>query len=104
MKKLLWWLIAGTKGGLNRAKIIEALHKRPYNAHQLCEMLGVDYTTARHHIEVLEKDKLVSPTGDKYGNMYFLTPVMEENYKMFEEILEQLGNNKISVDRNKGGE
>ncbi len=104
MKKLLWWLIAGTKGGINRAKIIETLRKRPYNANQLSEILGVDYTTARHHVDVLVKENLISPTGDKYGNMYFLTPLMEENYGVFEEILERIGNNKIGGDKDiKGG-
>jgi hypothetical protein len=27
MKKILWWLIAGTKGGVNRARIINVLEK-----------------------------------------------------------------------------
>ncbi|HIE30965.1 MAG TPA: ArsR family transcriptional regulator, partial [Methanosarcinales archaeon] len=35
MKRMLWWLIAGTKGGVNRARIIKILHERPYNANQL---------------------------------------------------------------------
>jgi hypothetical protein len=34
MKRLLWWLLAGTRGGRNRARIIMALHERPYNANQ----------------------------------------------------------------------
>ncbi|HPX77955.1 MAG TPA: ArsR family transcriptional regulator, partial [Methanobacterium sp.] len=32
MKKLLWWLIAGSSGGPNRARIILMLNERPYNA------------------------------------------------------------------------
>lgn len=39
MRKLLWWLIAGSTGGPNRAKIIMTLHERPSNAHQLSEKL-----------------------------------------------------------------
>ncbi len=90
MKKLLWWIIAGTKGGINRARIIESLHQRPYNAHQLAEKLGLDYKTVRHHIKVLEQNRVISSSGEKYGMMYFLSPQMEESYEIFEEIRGQM--------------
>ncbi len=45
MKQILWWLIAGSKGGINRARIIMALKKRPYNANQLTQLFGLDYKT-----------------------------------------------------------
>lgn len=91
MKKLLWWLIAGMKGGLNRAKIIKALNDRPYNANQLSEELELDYKTIRHHIKVLEDNGIIKSTGGKYGKMYFLTAGMESNYDVFNEIWEQIG-------------
>ena len=92
MKRLLWWLIAGTKGGLNRAKIIMILHDRPYNAHQLTEELGLDYKTVRHHLKVLQKNDIVTITGAKsYGAMYFLSDLMEQHYGLFQEIWEQIG-------------
>jgi DNA-binding transcriptional ArsR family regulator len=91
MKKLLWWLIAGMKGGLNRAKIIKALNDRPYNANQLSEELQLDYKTIRHHIKVLEDNNIIKSTGGKYGKMYFLTTSMENNYDVFNEIWEQIG-------------
>jgi len=53
LRQLLWYLIAGTRGGMNRARILEALHERPYNANQLSETLGLDYRTIRHHLELL---------------------------------------------------
>ncbi|MEN6329543.1 winged helix-turn-helix transcriptional regulator [Methanobacterium sp. CWC-01] len=90
MKKLLWWIIAGTKGGVNRARIIESLHQRPYNAHQLAEKLDLDYKTVRHHIKVLEQNRVISSSGEKYGMMYFLSPQMEESYDIFEDILGQM--------------
>ena len=93
MKKLLWWLIAGKRGGINRARIIKALADRPYNTHQLSEELDLDYKTVRHHIKILEKNKIVKPTGDKYGKLYFLSEEMEENYGIFEEIWEKIGIN-----------
>ncbi len=91
MKRLLWWLIAGTKGGVNRARIIKALHDRPYNANQLSEVLGLDYKTIKHHLKVLSKNGVVTLAGDGYGAMYFLSSVMEGNYALFEEIWEKIG-------------
>ena len=91
MKKLLWWLIAGMKGGLNRAKIIKALDNRPYNANQLSEELKLDYKTIRHHIKVLKDNGIIKSTGEKYGKMYFLSENMEKNYDVFNEIWEQIG-------------
>ncbi len=47
MKRVIWWLIVGTKGGVNRARIIRALMERPSNANQLTEL--PDYAGA--HLE-----------------------------------------------------
>lgn len=91
MKRLLWWLIAGTKGGINRAKIIVALKERPYNANQLAEVYDLDYKTVRHHIDVLLDNKIITTSGEKYGAMYFLSKSMEENYEVFEEIWNKIG-------------
>jgi len=91
MKKLLWWLIAGMKGGINRARIIKTLNERPYNANQLSEELNLDYKTVRHHIKVLEQNNIIKATGEKYGKMYFLSDNMEQNYDVFNEIWEQIG-------------
>ena len=90
-RHLLQWLIAGSRGGVNRARIIETLYKDPMNANQLGEALEVDYRTIRHHLDVLEKNGLVTSMGDRYGKMYFLGPDLEENYKDFEEIWERIG-------------
>ncbi len=91
MRKLLWWLIAGSTGGPNRAKIIMALHQRPYNANKLSEVLNLNYKTVRHHIKVLEENKVItSPGKRKYGEMYFLTDKMAENFDTFQGIWEEL--------------
>jgi len=90
MERVLWWLIAGTKGGNNRAKIISTLHKRPYNANQLSKMLNMDYKNVRHHIKVLEDNKVILSSGDKYGNMYFLSSEMKNNYELFEHIWHEI--------------
>ena len=98
-RHLLHWLIAGSRGGVNRARIIGILREEPQNAHQLTGLLGVDYRTVRHHISVLKKNGVVTSMGDRYGMMYFLTHEMEENYDVFEEIWTRFGKKE-----NKGDE
>jgi DNA-binding transcriptional ArsR family regulator len=91
LKYLLGWLIAGTRGGPTRAKMIEALKESPQNANQLATLLKMDYKTMRHHLEVLEKNKIITSVGDRYGATYFLSQTMEDNYAMFEEIVKKIG-------------
>lgn len=91
MKQVLWWLIAGSKGGVNRARIIQLLHERPYNANQMTQSLHLDYKTIRHHLEVMKKHQVITSMGDGYGAMYFLTEQMEAKYDDFIEIWDQLG-------------
>jgi len=90
LKYLLGWLIAGTRGGLTRAKILMAIKETPQNANQLASRLKMDYRTIRHHLEVLEKNKIIVSAGEGYGTTYFLSQVMEENYALFEEILKKI--------------
>lgn len=91
MKRLLWWLIAGSRGGANRAQMIRALKERPYNAHQLAEAMHLDYKTVRHHLKVLADNSVVVLSGkEQYGAMYFLSPQMEQNYQDFLDILAQV--------------
>jgi DNA-binding transcriptional ArsR family regulator len=90
LKYLLGWLIAGTRGGVTRAKIIQTLRENPQNANQLANSLEMDYRTIRHHLKLLLKNRIVTSTGDGYGNTYFLSTELEENYPLFEEIVNKL--------------
>jgi DNA-binding transcriptional ArsR family regulator len=83
---LLGWLIAGTRGGVTRVRIIEVLRDKPQNANQFATLLSMDYKTIRHHLDVLEKNRLITSIGDRYGVTYFLSQIMEDNYSLFEEI------------------
>jgi len=92
MKRLLWWILAGTKGGPNRARIILLLNERPLNANQIAQQLELDYKTVRHHLAMLQENGIiVTSGGGKYGSLYFLSTVTEENYSTFIEIWEQIG-------------
>ncbi|HMK54550.1 MAG TPA: winged helix-turn-helix domain-containing protein [Methanobacteriaceae archaeon] len=90
MRKLLWWLIAGSTGGPNRAKIIIALHERPANAHQLSDKLELNYKTVRHHLKVLADNNIITSTGKKYGELYFLSDRMESEYETFQDIWSEI--------------
>jgi DNA-binding transcriptional ArsR family regulator len=92
MKRLLWWLLAGSRGGENRGRILLALREMPRNAHQLSEGLGLDYKTVRHHLKVLQENNVVAPSGpDQYGAVYLLTPAMEQAMPLFDEIWARIG-------------
>ena len=90
LRYLLGWLIAGTRGGPTRAKIIEILKETPQNANQLANQLEMDYRTIRHHLKVLEKNRIITTAGEGYGTTYFLSPALEENYGIFEEIVNRI--------------
>ena len=90
LRYLLGWLITGTRGGATRAQIIKALRETPQNANQLANLLQFDYRTIRHHLEILHKNRLIISVGDRYGTIYFLSPAMEANYALFEEIMKKI--------------
>ena len=90
MKHLLEWLIAGTRGGITRAQIIQSIKETPQNANQLAVRLNRDYRTIRHHLDVLLKHKIIESVGDGYGANFFLSHQLEQNYILFEEIMKRL--------------
>ena len=91
-KRVLWYLIGSTKGGVNRAKILELINSRPANANQIAEGLSLDYKTVVHHLRVLMENGLViTENKESYGATYFLTPLMEKNIISFREILARIG-------------
>ena len=94
MKNLLWYLIAGTKGGETRGKIIELIKKSPSNANKIAEILELDYKTIRHHLEVLEKNNVIYAVNKGgYGAVYFISELMGSNYRVFEGIWARFGKN-----------
>ena len=86
IRKLLEYLIAGTRGGLTRAKIIHALMESPQNAHQLSQLLSLDYTTVRHHLDVLVENRLLVVQGEHYGQLFQVSPELKADYSIFTEI------------------
>jgi DNA-binding transcriptional ArsR family regulator len=91
VRRILWWVFTGNRGGSNRARIIVALKEKPLNANQLSQALGMDYKTVRHHLTVLLKNRLILEVGQGYGSMYFLSPELEQDYQEFMKIWERIG-------------
>lgn len=90
MRNAILWVILGTKGGYNRARIIKTLHERPSNTNQLSNLLNLNYKTVTHHLNVLEDMGAVTEAGKKYGKLFFLSDKMEKDYGKFEEIWKQI--------------
>lgn len=90
LKRVLWHLLGGTRGGPMRIRIIGLLRDRPLNTNQVTRALGIDYKTAEHHLRVLRENLVVSPSGDQYGAVFFLTKDMEESMTEFDVIVSKL--------------
>jgi DNA-binding transcriptional ArsR family regulator len=88
-ERLLWWLFAGSTGARTRWLVVQAIKESPMNAQQLSEALGLDYTTVRHHLRVLEQNRIVVTEGDSYGKLYFLSDNMEAHWTDLQTILEK---------------
>lgn len=94
-RRLLWYLFAGSKGGENRIKIINLLQDTPLNINRMAEALDLDYKAVQHHVDILEKNNLVSRMGEKYGIMYFVSNYLESNMDTFREIVTKISKSKI---------
>ena len=93
-KRLLWFIFAGSRGGLNRLRIILTLKENPLNTNQLAKQLELDYKAIQHHIKILEKNNLITRMGEKYGVTYFISTYLEVNMETFEEIATKLDKSK----------
>ena len=93
-KRLLWFLFAGSRGGINRLRLVLVLKKSPLNANQLAKELGLDYKAIQHHIRVLEKNNMIAKAGEKYGMTYFVSTFLEANMEAFDEIAQKLEKSK----------
>ena len=91
VERALYWIIVGTMGGKNRARIIKELIKKPQNTNQLSKTLELDFKTVQHHLKVLEKNKLVTyKGGGGFAKIYFLSQMLEENIDSFNKIFNQI--------------
>lgn len=90
MEAVLWQVLAGTRGGPNRARLLRAVDERPRNAHQLSEDLDLAYKTVRHHLDALEENEVVRSTERDYGAVYLPTDRTRNHWGTVEEIIDQI--------------
>ncbi len=93
-KRLLWFVFAGSRGGMNRLRLVQAIRETPLNANQLAKELSLDYKAITHHVGVLEKNNIISRIGEKYNVTFFISVFLEANLDSFLEIAQKLEKSK----------
>jgi DNA-binding transcriptional ArsR family regulator len=89
-RQLIWYLFAGSRGGITRAKMVKLLKEGNYNANKIAEMLSLDYKTVQHHLKVLRKNNITRSDSEGYGAEYKLTDYFIANFSVFAEIWSKL--------------
>jgi len=90
-RMILWLIIAGTRGGINRARILNLIRETPANANKIATILKLDHKTVLHHVDILSKHELINKDDKNYGAIYTLTPLMKDNQNILTEIMEKIG-------------
>ena len=86
----LWQVLAGTRGGPNRARVLRALDERPRNANQPAEDPDLSYKTVTYHLDVLEENAVVRSTDTDYGTVYLPSERARSNWETVERIIQQV--------------
>ena len=90
MDGVLWYVLTGTRGGENRVRILKTLDERPRNANKLAEALDLDYTTVRHHLDVLCDNDVLRKQGGDYGAIYLPTDRARQHWDTVDQIMENV--------------
>lgn len=90
-RRLLFFLLGGSRGGENRARIIRRIREKPSNMNQLAGHLNLQYKAIQHHVRILTNNSLLVSSGEKYGTVYSLTPWFEAHIEIFNQVCEKLG-------------
>ena len=86
-RRLLYYLLASTRGAFNRMLILRYLRQTPVNANKLSTELKLDYKTVQHHLRILVQNGLIVPSQKgQYGAVYFISPYMEAEFSILDEI------------------
>ena len=86
MKRLLFWLLEGTKGGPTRLRLLSLLAEKPMNMRQLSLAAGLDYKTVEHHVDLLAKNSALDTSGQGYGQVFFVSDLVMAQKEVAEKI------------------
>lgn len=88
MDGVLWYVLSSSRQSDTRVRIVEHLDDQPLNANELSEALGLEYSTVRHHLEILEENDILQKSDEEYGADYLLTDQVREDWDTVEEIID----------------
>ena len=79
MNQILWYMLAGTRGGETRMRIVSLVKDRPKNAHQIAKELMLDYKTVQHHLRMLVKHNILATINQNaYGAGYYVDLLIDK--------------------------
>lgn len=64
-------ILIGRKGGKTTIQILDKLLIKPYNVNQLSNLLGLDYKTVVHHINIAYEHRYLDKEETKNSNIYY---------------------------------
>ena len=76
-------------------KILNVISKSPMNANQLSREMNLDYTTVRHHLDVLLKNGVLESVGEKYGTVFYVSRWLAQKGDSMLQVLNDRSNDKI---------
>ena len=84
----------GSRGGINRIRIVKRLLDSPLNTNQLSKELELDFKAIQHHVKILIKNNILTSVGEKYNVAFFPSTFLDENMEAFDEIVSKLEQGK----------
>ncbi len=97
-RHLMWYVFAGSSGGMERIRIAGLLRDMPSGTRKISEKLDMEPSAVLNHVKILMDNGMVELGGKKDDSMFFLSGAFENEISTFSEILERLGLNPKKKD------
>jgi len=88
-EQTMYWLLSGSKGAINRVRIIAELEKKPVNMNALSKKTNLNYKTIQHHVQLMLENNLLVERGSNYGKVFFLSPQLNEKKSLFKKLFDE---------------